>query len=427
MMNLAFICLVFIYTISQGDAGILSRRVDPEVAMDATELITSKGYPCENHFPVTEDGFILNIQRIPYGRNEKAYTPRPVVFLQHGLIASATNWITNLANNSFAFILADAGFDVWLGNSRGNKYSQGNIHLRPDQDEFWDWSWDQMAKYDLPASIDYALMFSKQKQVYYVGHSQGSTIGFAGFSQNKNLASKIKHFFALGPVSTVGQMTSPLRLLADFLPEMEFVFKLLGVQDFMPSNAVTQWFASDVCSGGHASLFCSNIIFVLCGYDEKNLNMTRIPVYFSHCPSGTSVQDMIHFAQMVNSGKFQMYDYGSEEKNMERYNQTTPPLYDASKMTVPVSLYWGGQDWLADPSDVLQLIPQLTNIRNNVELKDYDHLDFLWGMDATKRVYQPIINEILKMERETEAWLANNLDESGNGSDSWVHDNNVIF
>ncbi len=53
------------------------------------------------------------------------------------------------------------------------------------------------------------------------------------------------------------------------------MFKLLGVKDFMPSNAVTQWFASDICSGQESSLFCSNIIFVLCGYDMKNLNMVR--------------------------------------------------------------------------------------------------------------------------------------------------------
>ena len=33
-----------------------------------TELITSKGYPCENHYVETEDGFILNMQRIPHGR-----------------------------------------------------------------------------------------------------------------------------------------------------------------------------------------------------------------------------------------------------------------------------------------------------------------------------------------------------------------------
>lgn len=36
-----------------------------------TQLITSKGYPCENHYATTEDGFILNMQRIPRGQSPK--------------------------------------------------------------------------------------------------------------------------------------------------------------------------------------------------------------------------------------------------------------------------------------------------------------------------------------------------------------------
>jgi hypothetical protein len=48
---------------------------------------------------------------------------------------------------SLGFILADQGYDVWLGNSRGNVYSRNNIHYTPDQNQFWAWSWDDMAKY----------------------------------------------------------------------------------------------------------------------------------------------------------------------------------------------------------------------------------------------------------------------------------------
>lgn len=42
---------------------------------------------------------------------------------------------------------------------------------------FLDYSYDEMANYDLPASINFILNKTGQEQVYYVGHSQGTTIG----------------------------------------------------------------------------------------------------------------------------------------------------------------------------------------------------------------------------------------------------------
>ena len=42
-----------------------------------------------------------------------------------------------------------------------------------------------------------------QDELFYVGHSQGTVMGFAGFTLNQTLARHIKAFFALAPVSTV--------------------------------------------------------------------------------------------------------------------------------------------------------------------------------------------------------------------------------
>lgn len=49
-----------------------------------------------------------------------------------------------------------------------------------------------MAAYDLPAVVDYILKKTSRKTLYYIGHSQGATIGLEAFSENKQLAKKVK-------------------------------------------------------------------------------------------------------------------------------------------------------------------------------------------------------------------------------------------
>jgi lysosomal acid lipase/cholesteryl ester hydrolase len=75
---------------------------------------------------------------------------------------------------------------------------------------------------------------------------------------------------------------------------------------------------------------------------------TLLPYILGHEPSGASTQTVIHYAQGVNTGKFEKFDYGPMG-NLLHYNSFHPPAYDIGKVTVPVVLMWGQNDWLADP------------------------------------------------------------------------------
>ncbi|XP_062382360.1 gastric triacylglycerol lipase [Sardina pilchardus] len=368
---------------------IKDKCIDPEVNMNISEIIRHWGYPAEEYEVVTEDGYILSVNRIPHGIHSKnGDDPRPVVFLQHGLLAAGSNWVTNLPNTSLGFTLAEAGFDVWMGNSRGNTWSMKHVSLTPDQDKFWAFSYDEMAKKDLPAVVDYITKTTGQEQIFYVGHSQGTTIAFIAFSSMPELASKIKMFFALAPVATVAFTESPMTKLS-VLPEF-LIWDIFGDKDFFPQNDLIKFFATKFCSKQPLSVLCGNIFFLLCGFDENNLNMTRTPVYTTHCPAGTSVQNMVHWSQAVKGGKLMAYDYG-RKGNMEHYNQTTPPIYNVQDMKVPTAVWSGGHDTLADPKDVSVLLTQIPNLVFHRDIPHWEHLDFIWGLDAPQEMYGDMI------------------------------------
>jgi len=125
-------------------------------------------------------------------------------FLMHGLLDASTTWVINGPEQGLGFILADAGFDVWMGNSRGNVYSRRNINYPPDEPEFWAFSFDEMAKYDLPAVFPYITKETGQSSFSYVGHSQGTSQFFAAISSIPSLATYINLFIGLAPVAYFG-------------------------------------------------------------------------------------------------------------------------------------------------------------------------------------------------------------------------------
>jgi len=374
---------------------VLSLSANPDDSRNVTQIIQARGYPVEEHYVITSDGFVLSLQRITGKRNTHGSPTvrKPVVVLQHGLLDNSITWvIQEVVNESLGFILADAGYDVWLTNARGNTYSNTNVHYKPSDAAFWAWSFDEMAHIDLPTYINYILEVTKQTSLSYVGHSQGTTMGFIGF-ENPQIASKVNVFIALAPVGWVFHTQSVLlKALADL--DAQVVIQLLGVKDFLPDNAVLKIILPGLCSKTPDS--CANIMGLVMGWDTTNLNITRLPQILAHEPSGTSTQNIIHWSQEVKKNVFQEYDFGSPSENEKHYNQSTPPAFNPSLITLPTALFSGGNDSLADPSDVAVIASLLKNVVYSHFEPTYAHLDFVWGVNACTKIYPQVLELIQK-------------------------------
>ena len=80
-------------------------------------------------------------------------------------------------------MLADAGFDVWIGNNRGTYFGRRHQTLDPDNDnEFWNFSFVELGRYDVKGEIDYIRKQTGIK-VGYIGHSQGTIQMFSALSE----------------------------------------------------------------------------------------------------------------------------------------------------------------------------------------------------------------------------------------------------
>ena len=134
-----------------------------------------------------------------------------MAFLQHGLLDSADTWIMNWANASLAFRLVEDGYDVWMGNSRGNKYSHANVYLDPDVDkeQFFNYSYADMGMKDIPAAISYVLNHTGANSLSYVGHSQGTSQMFYGLVRKFDFFKRyVKSFAALAPIVRMSAVES---------------------------------------------------------------------------------------------------------------------------------------------------------------------------------------------------------------------------
>ncbi|XP_073003412.1 triacylglycerol lipase 1 [Typha latifolia] len=365
---------------------LLRRRPAPSTPGLCAQLLLPSGYPCSEHTVETKDGFLLSVQHIPHGRNALGDKPGPPVFLQHGLFQGGDTWFINSVEQSLGYILADNGFDVWIGNVRGTRWSHGHTTLSVHDKEFWDWSWQELAEYDLLAMISYVYSITHSK-ILYVGHSQGTIMGLAALTIPE-INEMIDSAALLCPISYLDHVSARFVLRAVGL-HLDQMLLTMGIRELNFRSDMGIQILDTVCEGGNVD--CSNLLSSITG-ENCCFNMSRVDYYLEYEPHPSSTKNLHHLFQMIRKGTFAKYDYGWLG-NLKRYNQLHPPVFPLNEIpaSLPLWMGYGGSDALADVTDVHRTIKELSSEPELLYIDNYGHLDFIMSMKAKDDVYGSLI------------------------------------
>ncbi|XP_049528930.1 lipase 3 [Dermacentor silvarum] len=264
-------------------------------------LIGNNGYPLETHEVVTEDGYMLQMHRIPHGRmgscahisasKDRWCGGRGPVFVMTGLLADSASLVLDFPDQSLGFVLADNGYDVWLGNTRGNTFGRRHRSLDVRSRQFWNFTFHEHAIYDLPAQIDYVLSNTVQRQLLYIGLSQGTLSFFTMMSERPEYNDKVKAFAGLAPFHKLAHIEVPP--LAIFGPYAESPLRLaqaLGGYEMLPNDFQLMSLVRLLC-GRVAKPVCTFL-----GDRLNNLGSRYINLGFSPGPPSPRIVLRVHVA-----------------------------------------------------------------------------------------------------------------------------------
>uniref|UniRef100_A0A0D9XA32 Lipase n=1 Tax=Leersia perrieri TaxID=77586 RepID=A0A0D9XA32_9ORYZ len=353
------------------------------------------GYACEEHEVTTPDGYILGMQRIPRGRRVTGGGGgRQPVILQHGVLVDGMTWLLGSPEESLPYILADQGFDVWIANNRGTRWSRRHVSLDPSSRSYWNWSWDDLVVNDMPAIVDYVCSHSGQKP-HYVGHSMGTLVALAAFSEGR-LVDKLKSAALLSPVAYLSHITTPIGIVIAKAFAGELISDFLGIAEFNPASPQVSNLVRTFCRKPGV-----NCYDLLTSFTGKNycLNNSAAEIFLKYEPQPTSTKTLVHLAQTVRDGVLTKYDYVRPDMNVAKYGQADPPAYDMSAIPArfPLFLSYGGRDSLSDPADVELLLDDLRRGHDGDKLTvqylpQLAHADFVIGVCAKDLVYNDVVS-----------------------------------
>ena len=139
---------------------------------------------------VDEEGNVFDLRR----------PEKPPVLFVHGQDRDALSWLDGADGKPVMFELVDAGYDVWMGNSRASAFSYCVSHIADSCSDtglsFW-----RMGRFDDPAMVNEIRRVTGHPKITYIGYSMGNTQLFYSISKKGESywTERLHNFIALAP------------------------------------------------------------------------------------------------------------------------------------------------------------------------------------------------------------------------------------
>lgn len=356
--------------------GHQSLQSESTTMISFTNPAAINGRILESHPVRTDDAYILTLHHLIAKNYTK--TLNKSVLLHHGLLGSSADW-TLLSEKSLPSLLSDAGYDVWMTNARGNQYSRAHESMDVDSSQFWDFSWQEMGQYDLPAIINYIRSSTNSNDtINYIGHSMGATALLVLLSTLPEYNKYIRVGILLAPLAFMTDIKGPLGSLAKYSEYPVHVMDTIGRDVFFPKGSVPDYLSNQFCNT--SKLFCRNPLFFVSGVPREinNWNRSFVARLLYYVRAGGSTKTLLHYVQLIKSREFHNFDNESS-------------VFPLSQITVPMAMFSSNGDSLATVPNVQKLYFSIGNPIEHIVLNNLTHTEFLWGSNVNTAVYTKVL------------------------------------
>ena len=351
-------------------------------------------------------------ERKLHSHQRKQYTDgtrRYPVLLMHGLLQSAGAYCTN-DDDSLAFYLCKAGYDVWLGNNRCG-FQPRHTTLDYHDPRMWAWNIRQMGVMDLPALISRVLLETGFSKLGLVCHSQGTTQTFVALAkeQRPELGSKISVFCALAPAVYAGPLIGKMcfKFMRVISPGMFRVF--FGIHAFIPFMMTMHRLLPGPLYGAMGY----RVFSFLFNWSDARWERALRDRMFQFAPVYVSAESMRwwlgrecfahHKCILATREEEQAEDAEDaedeeQEREREEMEEAAGQGGEARKERMawydgqapPFALWIAGSDDLVDGRRLLRRFergrePHVRLVHAKI-IEEYEHLDVIWAMDSIQQV-----------------------------------------